>query len=57
MSDGNKRTAAFLGEIFLLHNGFRLMVTDDEFLSQLVDLASGQTSERDFRKWIHENIG
>lgn len=57
LADGNKRTAAFLGELFLRINGFRIVVTDDEFLSALVDLASGKTSERDIRNWIHENIG
>lgn len=43
-------------ELFLRNNGFRLAVTDDEFLSELVDLASGKISEMDIRKWIHENI-
>lgn len=57
LADGNKRTEAFLGELFLRINGFRIVVTDDEFLSALVDLASGKTSERDIRNWIHENIG
>ena len=56
LADGNKRTAAFLGELFLHINGFRIVVTDDEFLSALVDLASGKISERDIRKWIRENI-
>ncbi|MDH2906802.1 MAG: type II toxin-antitoxin system death-on-curing family toxin [Candidatus Nitrosotalea sp.] len=54
--DGNKRTAAFLGELFIRKNGLGLEVTDDEFFSELVDLASGRISEKDIRKWVHENI-
>jgi death-on-curing protein len=56
LADGNKRTAAFLSELFLRHNGFRLEVTDDEFFFELMDIASGKISEKDIRKWIHENI-
>jgi len=56
LADGNKRTAAFLGELFIRKNGFGLDVTDDEFFSELVDLAAGRISEKDIRKWMHENI-
>ncbi len=56
LADGNKRTAAFLGELFLRLNGFRLEVTDDEFMYELIDLASGKISEKDIRKWILQYI-
>ena len=56
LADGNKRTAAFLGELFIRKNGFGLDVTDDEFFSELVDLAAGRISEKDIRKWMHENV-
>ena len=56
LADGNKRTAAFLGELFIRKNGFGLNVTDDEFFSELVDLAAGRISEKDISKWMHENI-
>ncbi len=56
LADGNKRTAAFLGELLLRYNGFTLEVTDDEFMSELVDLASGEILEKDIRKWIYQNI-
>lgn len=54
--DGNKRTAAFLAELFLRINGLKLAITDDVFLSQLLDLASGKISEKDIRRLIYENI-
>ena len=56
LADGNKRTAAFLAELFLRINGFKLAVTDEVFLSELLDLASGKISEKDIRRWIYENI-
>jgi len=56
LADGNKRTAAFLAELFLRLNGFKLVVTNEVFLSELLDLASDKISEKDIRRWIYENI-
>lgn len=54
--DGNKLTAAFLAELFLRINGLKLAITDDVFLSQLLDLASNKILENDIRRLMHENI-
>jgi death-on-curing family protein len=50
LADGNKRTAAFLAGLFLGLNGFKLVVTNEVFLSELLDLASGKISEKDIRR-------
>jgi len=56
LADGNKRTAAFLAELFLRLNGFKLAAIDEAFMSKLLDLATGKISEKDIRRWIYENI-
>lgn len=56
LADGNKRTAAFLAELFLRINGFELAATDETFLSELLDLAAGKILEKDIRRWLYENI-
>lgn len=56
LADGNKRTAAFLAEIFLQINDVELLVSDNEFLTTLINLATGRTHEKDIREFILQNI-
>lgn len=56
LADGNKRIAAFLVELFLQINGMELIVSDEEFFTILIGLASGRISEKDIREFILQNI-
>jgi len=56
LADGNKRTAAFLAELFLQINDIELLVSDGEFLTALIDLAAGRIHEKDIREFILQNI-
>lgn len=56
LADGNKRTAAFLAEVFLQINDVELLVSDNEFLTTLINLAAGRTHEKDIREFILQNI-
>lgn len=55
LADGNKRTAAFLAELFLQINDVDLLVSDKEFFTALINLAAGKTCEKDIREFILQN--
>ncbi len=54
--DGNKRTAAVVGESFLNLNGFDLGAGDAEIVVIFTDLAASKVSEDEFAAWFREHI-
>jgi death-on-curing protein len=54
--DGNKRTAAVVGETFILLNGGRLEVDDAELVVVFLALAAGELSEAALAEWFRERI-
>jgi death-on-curing protein len=55
--DGNKRTAAVIGETFLALNGYRLAASDAELVVAIVALAAGELSEDELAEWFRERTG
>jgi death-on-curing protein len=53
-TDGNKRTAAVVGETFLMLNGCELKATDAELVVAIVALAAGELSEEELADWFRE---
>ncbi|GAA4812578.1 type II toxin-antitoxin system death-on-curing family toxin [Sphingosinicella ginsenosidimutans] len=54
--DGNKRTAAVIGETFLNLNGLQLDVGNAELVVQYLALAAGEVSEEEMAGWLRERI-
>jgi death-on-curing protein len=52
--DGNKRTAAVVGETFLVLNGYSLGASDAELVVAIVALAAGELSEDELADWIRQ---
>lgn len=53
--DGNKRTALACMDIFLLHNGHELVVSNEEAQEVVEEVATGRRSEEELGTWI-ENV-
>jgi death-on-curing protein len=54
--DGNKRTAFVVMELFLNLNGSTLTAGDEDCISKMLELASGDLGEKALERWLHENI-
>lgn len=54
--DGNKRTAAVVGETFLMLNGYRLGASDAELVVAIMALAAGDLSESELADWFRAHI-
>ena len=54
--DGNKRTAAVVGETFLLLNGCALGATDAELAVAFLALAAGELSEEEMADWFRGHL-
>lgn len=54
--DGNKRTAAVVGETFLMLNGQALAATDAELVVAMIALAAGDLSEEDLAHWFRDHL-
>jgi death-on-curing protein len=54
--DGNKRTAAVIGETFLRLNGFVLGATDAEMVVAFLALAAGEIGEEEMADWFRERL-
>lgn len=54
-NDGNKRTASMAAYVFLLQNGYELIVSDDEFYKTVIRVASGNYGEDTLADWLKEN--
>jgi death-on-curing protein len=53
--DGNKRVAFVALETFLNLNGFELVAEDASSVSQMLALASGESSDEMFIAWVRAN--
>ena len=54
--DGNKRTAAVVGETFLVLNGQALEATDAELVVAILALAAGELTEDELADWFRAHI-
>jgi len=54
--DGNKRTAAVVGETFLMLNGRRLGVSDAELVVAFLALAAGELAEDEMADWFRSRL-
>jgi len=54
--DGNKRTAAVIGETFLMLNGYRLDASDAELVVAILALAAGELSEDELADWFRSHL-
>jgi len=54
--DGNKRTAAVVGEIFIVLNSATLQADNVELYPVYLGLAEGSLSEAEFAAWLREHI-
>ncbi len=54
--DGNKRTAAVVGETVLDLNGMLLTANDNQWYDTMIQLASGKLSEEKFAVWLCERL-
>lgn len=55
-TDGNKRTAFVLCELFLDLNGHTLIADNADCIAAMMDLASGTITEAHFADWLREHI-
>ena len=53
--DGNKRTGFVAAEMFLLLNGYDLIVDDARCAITMLAVAAGDISEIDFATWIRQH--
>lgn len=54
--DGNKRTAAVVGETFLVLNGYRLACDDVELVTIFLMLAAGELTVESLADWYRSHI-
>lgn len=54
--DGNKRTAAVVGETFLVLNGRELLASDAELVVAFLALAAGELSEAEMADWFRQRL-
>jgi death-on-curing protein len=54
--DGNKRTAAVVGEAFLMLNGHALEATDAELVVAIVAVAAGELAEDELADWYRLHL-
>jgi death-on-curing protein len=54
--DGNKRTAAVIGETFLMLNGHCLAASDAELVVAMQALAAGDLSEEELADWFRHHL-
>jgi death-on-curing protein len=55
--DGNKRTAAVVGEAFLLLNGRELQANDAELVVAFLALADGELDQDEMADWFRQRLG
>lgn len=53
--DGNKRAALIATELFLVVNGFELIVDDAECVLTVLALAAGELDEAEFAGWLRRH--
>ncbi|QGN53582.1 type II toxin-antitoxin system death-on-curing family toxin [Novosphingobium sp. Gsoil 351] len=55
--DGNRRTAAVIGETFLALNGYGLDASDAELVVAILALAAGELAEDELADWFRAHLG
>ncbi len=55
-SDGNKRTAFVVTELFLNINGYELIADDASCVLMMLKVASAEVSEDEFAQWLRAHI-
>lgn len=55
-TDGNKRTAFVIAELFLVLNGFELLADDASCVTAVLKLADSSLSEKAFAAWLRSNL-
>lgn len=55
-TDGNKRTALVIADLFLMLNGDELVSTPADNVLTILGVAGGTLSEEELASWIRENI-
>ena len=53
--DGNKRIALVSIDVFLQVNGYELIADEADAVLVIHELASGELSEEDLKRWIEDN--
>ena len=53
--DGNKRTGVTAAALFLLRNGFRLIVDSDSLVEMTMRVANSQTEVAELAAWLERN--
>ena len=53
--DGNKRTAAISGRVFLKMNDWNFQPTDNEFYDMVIGMAAGTKKRDEFIKFVIDN--
>jgi death-on-curing protein len=56
-ADGNKRTAAVAGLLFLLQNGVAFRIGEAELVVMILALAAGELGEAEAAQWFRERVG
>jgi len=54
--DGNKRTAAIAGLLFLAQNGASFTIGEAELVVMIQSLAAGELAEEDVARWLRERL-
>jgi death on curing protein len=54
-TDGNKRVALVLMDVFLQKNGWEIQATEEETYSMMMSLASGKLSKAQLSNWLKEH--
>jgi death-on-curing protein len=55
-TDGNKRTAFVVMELFLNLNGWELNADDADCIAMMIGLAAGSVTEDELAGWIRERV-
>lgn len=54
-SDGNERTGMAAAGLFLLRNGYRLVVTNPDLEKQALEVAQSRRTIREIAAWLQDN--
>lgn len=53
-NDGNKRTASMAAYVFLMKNGYELIVSNDNFYDTTIKVAKGDLNEDHLTEWLKD---
>ena len=55
-NDGNKRVAFVVMGVFLGLNGFEIEAPESEVVTMMLDLAAGESSEKQLAEWLRSRL-